>query len=101
MSAPAKLAVERVAHRFPGGAEALAEVELRVAPGEFVAVVGPSGCGKSTLFNIVAGLIRPTHGRVLLDGSDVTGTTGRSATCCRRTCSCPGGPCSTTSCSGA
>ena len=77
MSAPAKLAVERVAHRFPGGAEALAEVDLAVAPGEFVSLVGPSGCGKSTLFNIVAGLIRPTAGRVLLDGKDVTGTTGQ------------------------
>jgi ABC-type nitrate/sulfonate/bicarbonate transport system ATPase subunit len=76
MSAPAKLAVERVAHRFDGGAEALAEVDLAVAPGEFVSLVGPSGCGKSTLFNIVAGLIRPTRGRVLLDGRDVTGTTG-------------------------
>jgi ABC-type nitrate/sulfonate/bicarbonate transport system ATPase subunit len=77
MSAPAKLAVERVAHRFPGGAEALAEADLAVAPGEFVSLVGPSGCGKSTLFNIVAGLIRPTAGRVLLDGKDVTGTTGQ------------------------
>jgi ABC-type nitrate/sulfonate/bicarbonate transport system ATPase subunit len=70
-----KLQVEGVRHAF-GSTAALAEVTLGVAEGEFVSVVGPSGCGKSTLFNIVSGLIRPTAGRVLLDGRDVTGSTG-------------------------
>ena len=41
-----------------------------------MSIVGPSGCGKSTLFNVVSGLLRPTRGRVLLDGKDVTGDTG-------------------------
>ncbi len=52
---------------------ALAAFDLPVADGEFVAILGPSGCGKSTLLNIVAGFLRPTEGRVLLDGRDVVG----------------------------
>ena len=71
----AKLQVEDVRHEF-GATPALAPTSLEVREREFVSIVGPSGCGKSTLFNIVSGLIRPTEGRVLLDGRDVTGTTG-------------------------
>jgi NitT/TauT family transport system ATP-binding protein len=52
---------------------ALSEVDLRVAEGEFVAIVGPSGCGKSTLLNIVAGLEQPTSGQALVGGKAVTG----------------------------
>jgi NitT/TauT family transport system ATP-binding protein len=70
-----KLAVEAVRHEF-GGTAALATTSLELRAGEFVSIVGPSGCGKSTLFNIVSGLIRPSSGRVLLDGKDVTGRTG-------------------------
>jgi ABC-type nitrate/sulfonate/bicarbonate transport system ATPase subunit len=72
----AKLHLEAVSHAFDGR-PVLGETTLDIDAGEFVAVVGPSGCGKSTLFNIVAGLIQPTHGRVLIDGADITGTTGR------------------------
>lgn len=76
MGGAAKLVSERVTCRF-GDTLALSEASLEVAPSEFVSIVGPSGCGKSTLFNAIAGLIRPDSGRVLLDGADVTGRTGR------------------------
>ena len=52
--------------------EILKDVSLRVAHGEFIAIVGPSGSGKSTLLGIIAGLDTPTSGQVLIDGIDVT-----------------------------
>jgi ABC-type nitrate/sulfonate/bicarbonate transport system ATPase subunit len=72
-----KLATEGLGKTFPGHdgsadgeVRALTGVDLAVGEGEFVSLVGPSGCGKSTLFNIVAGLVRPTDGRVLIDGGE-------------------------------
>jgi ABC-type nitrate/sulfonate/bicarbonate transport system ATPase subunit len=70
-----KLAVEAVTVRFEQTL-ALAETSLDIERGEFVSIVGPSGCGKSTLFNAISGLVPPTTGRVLVDGKDVTGSTG-------------------------
>ena len=55
-----------------GAVRALSDVALGFAPGTFTAVMGPSGSGKSTLLNCVAGLDRPTAGRVLVEGRDVT-----------------------------
>ena len=52
---------------------ALDSVTFQVERGEFTSVMGPSGSGKSTLLNIVAGLDRPTSGRVIVDGQDLTG----------------------------
>jgi NitT/TauT family transport system ATP-binding protein len=52
---------------------AIERVSLDVRAGEFVAVVGPSGCGKSTILNLVAGLDRPSEGRILLNGVPVEG----------------------------
>jgi len=50
---------------------ALDNIELNVRPGEFLCIVGPSGCGKSTLLHLIAGLQKPTSGRVLVDGKVV------------------------------
>ncbi|MEU6061022.1 ABC transporter ATP-binding protein [Streptomyces sp. NPDC047097] len=55
------------------GFTALDGVDLAIPAGEFTVVVGPSGCGKSTLLDLLAGLTRPTGGRILLDGRPVTG----------------------------
>ncbi|NUB06650.1 ABC transporter ATP-binding protein [Azospirillum sp. Vi22] len=50
---------------------ALQETNLRIADGEFVALVGPSGCGKSTILRLTAGLLQPTRGAVLVGGREV------------------------------
>ncbi len=74
----AKIAVQALGHEYvnPFTRErvvALDGVDLEVAAGEFLTVVGPSGGGKTTLLNILAGLITPTRGRVLMDGRPVRG----------------------------
>lgn len=56
-----------------GEVEAIRDISLSVKEGEFVSIVGQSGCGKSTLLSIIAGLICPTAGEVLIKGSPVTG----------------------------
>jgi branched-chain amino acid transport system ATP-binding protein len=66
------LAVEGVSWHA-GAVPIITDVTLRVAPGEFVALIGPNGAGKTSLFNVVSGLCRPSAGRVLVDGVDVTG----------------------------
>lgn len=55
-----------------GEIEALAEVDLHVAEGEFVALLGPSGCGKSTVFRLAAGLLNATAGAITVAGQPVT-----------------------------
>ena len=68
--------LQRIAVAFGAGAaayRAVSNVSLDVAAQEFVAIVGPTGCGKSTLLNVVAGLLAPAEGRVLLRGKPVTG----------------------------
>lgn len=55
---------------------AMRETNLSIEEGRFVSIIGPSGCGKSTLFNIIAGLMPPSTGRVLADGKDIVGKTG-------------------------
>jgi len=64
--------VERVFHLGDSEVHALHELDLGIARGEYVAVMGPSGSGKSTLLNLVGLLDRPTAGRYLLEGRDVT-----------------------------
>ncbi len=71
------VALSQVAVTFrlaDGGAyPAVARTSLRVADGEFVAIVGPTGCGKSTLLNVAAGLIAPSSGRVDVFGAPLAG----------------------------
>ncbi|MCF4126673.1 ABC transporter ATP-binding protein [Methylobacterium sp. SyP6R] len=73
-----EVAVEGVARVFPGirGAkpvQALKPTDLTVAKNDFITILGPSGCGKSTLLRIIAGLDRPSAGRVLVEGREVRG----------------------------
>ncbi|MBV9783362.1 MAG: ABC transporter ATP-binding protein [Acidisphaera sp.] len=70
-TAPAAVRLESVTHRF-GDFTALAEVSLAVARGSFCTLLGPSGSGKSTLLRIIAGLTRPSTGRVHIAGRDVS-----------------------------
>ena len=56
-----------------GAVIAVSDADLVVHPGEFVSIIGPSGCGKSTLLNAVAGFLKPTAGRVTVDGEPVKG----------------------------
>lgn len=70
MSIP--IAVESVVFVYPDGTRAIDGVDLRIGPGERVAIVGQNGSGKSTLVRQLNGLLRPTEGRVLVDGVDAT-----------------------------
>ncbi|MGA2765776.1 MAG: ABC transporter ATP-binding protein [Spirochaetia bacterium] len=65
------LEVESVSKSF-GGLKALQEVSFEVGSGEVMALIGPNGAGKSTLLNIINGFLRPSAGRIRLDGKDVT-----------------------------
>ncbi len=67
---PPTLIAEKVSQRF-GDVVAVEALSLSVAQGELLVIVGPSGCGKSTLLNQFAGFLRPSSGRVLLDGEEI------------------------------
>lgn len=68
--------IEQVVKRFDtrnGEVVALNGIDLEIAEDEFVCIVGPSGCGKSTLLNLIAGLSKPTSGKVYVNGKEVEG----------------------------
>lgn len=65
------LQANRVQKRF-GGFQALAGVDLTVAPGEIVGLIGPNGSGKTTFINVISGILRASGGTVLMQGHDVT-----------------------------
>jgi NitT/TauT family transport system ATP-binding protein len=75
-----KLEVKNVAKFYPirGGQQltALEDINIKIFPREFICLVGASGCGKSTLLNIIAGLLPPSTGEVLVDDRSVTGRPG-------------------------
>ena len=62
-----------LAKRF-GRFEAVSGIDLDIPPGEFFSLLGPSGCGKTTTLRMIAGFERPSGGRILLDGKDVSDT---------------------------
>ncbi len=67
------LGLDHVAYSYPNGTLAIGDVSFGIAPGEVVALVGPSGCGKSTLLKLIAGLARPTRGRIDFAGRGRSG----------------------------
>jgi len=63
--------LENVTKQF-GGAKAVDQVNLHIAPGEFLVLIGPSGCGKTTTMKMINRLIDPTAGRILIEGKDIS-----------------------------
>jgi taurine transport system ATP-binding protein len=72
------LTIDKVSVVYPAAdrrppVEALSKIDLTIDGGEFVVALGASGCGKSTLLNLIAGFLSPSSGRMILDGSAITG----------------------------
>jgi len=71
-ASPSILRTELLTVRF-GGLAALSQINFEVARDEVRAIIGPNGAGKSTFFNCLTGVLRPTGGRILFNGDDITG----------------------------
>ena len=63
--------LDKITMRY-GDITAVRDIDLDIRDGEYVTILGPSGCGKTTLIKVVAGILRPTEGRLYVDGMDVT-----------------------------
>jgi spermidine/putrescine ABC transporter ATP-binding subunit len=71
MSGKTVIKLDAITKRF-GELTAVDQISVELAEGEFFALLGPSGCGKTTLLRMIAGFEDPDHGRILLDGNDMT-----------------------------
>ena len=71
MTGAGSLSLEGLGKSY-GEAPVVSGVDLLIRPGEFVTLLGPSGCGKTTILRMVAGLVVPSTGRILVDGADIT-----------------------------
>jgi len=76
--------IEHVGKRFGNGPLVLDDINLDIAPGDFVCILGASGCGKSTLLNLIAGLDSADSGEVLIDGASISRLNDDAATRLRR-----------------
>ena len=65
--------VKNIKKVYPGGVEALSDITLDFPEGKLTTLLGPSGCGKTTLLKIIAGLLQPSSGEVMVDGRPITG----------------------------
>ena len=70
-TAPPLLQIEGVTLAF-GGVKALTNVGFGVQPGSITAVIGPNGAGKTSLFNTISGFYRPSAGRIVFEGQDIS-----------------------------
>lgn len=61
-------------HTISGETHAIKNFSLTVDEGEFISIVGPSGCGKSTLLSLISGLLKPSSGKIFINGNEVAGT---------------------------
>lgn len=78
------LELKKINKRYVDGRPLIVDLDYRLEPGEFVAIMGDSGVGKSTLLNLIAGLDKPDSGRIIVDGIDIATMDDNAATRFRR-----------------
>ncbi len=71
--------IQGLTKSFRTGVTALQDIDLDIAPGEFISLIGPSGCGKSTLLRIIGDLVEPTSGSLSVNGKTATEACGIDA----------------------
>ena len=60
-------------HKNFGGVQAISDLTFELAPGELLGIIGPNGSGKTTAVNLITGFVKPSSGKVLFKGQDITG----------------------------